>query len=96
MYSNRCFKSYRETAPEKNIRINLRASFFVIGKVFIFSSICCHSSKANLNKECTVIGVSNRIEIWDRETWNDFYEESEDSFEDIAEDLIDPSSFIFR
>src|SRR5699024_12700450 len=44
---------------------------------------------ANLNKECTVIGVSNRIEIWDRETWNDFYDESEDSFEDIAEDLID-------
>ena len=28
---------------------------------------------ANLTKECTVIGVSNRIEIWDRETWNDFY-----------------------
>ena len=33
--------------------------------------------------------MSNRIEIWDRETWNDFYEESENSFEDIAEDLID-------
>lgn len=27
---------------------------------------------ASLTKECTVIGVSNRIEIWDRETWNDF------------------------
>ena len=23
------------------------------------------------------------------ETWNDFYDESEESFEDIAEDLID-------
>ena len=44
---------------------------------------------ASLTKECTVIGVSNRIEIWDRETWNDFYDESEESFEDIAEDLID-------
>ena len=44
---------------------------------------------ANLSKECTVIGVSNRIEIWDRETWNNFYDESEESFEDIAEDLID-------
>ena len=44
---------------------------------------------ANLTKECTVIGVSNRIEIWDRGTWNEFYEESEESFEDIAEDLID-------
>ena len=28
-------------------------------------------------------------EIWDRGTWNEFYEESEESFEDIAEDLID-------
>ncbi|RIL82819.1 cell division/cell wall cluster transcriptional repressor MraZ, partial [Staphylococcus equorum] len=37
----------------------------------------------------TVIGVSNRIEIWNRQTWNDFYDESEDSFEEIAEDLID-------
>ena len=46
-------------------------------------------SYANLSKECTVIGVSNRIEIWDRSTWNDFYDESEDNFEDIAEDLID-------
>ena len=44
---------------------------------------------ANLSKECTVIGVSNRIEIWDRETWSSFYDESEESFEDIAEDLID-------
>lgn len=44
---------------------------------------------ASLTKECTVIGVSNRIEIWDRATWNNFYDESEDNFEDIAEDLID-------
>lgn len=44
---------------------------------------------AHLEKDCTVIGVSNRIEIWNRQTWNDFYDESEDSFEEIAEDLID-------
>ncbi|EGQ2846997.1 division/cell wall cluster transcriptional repressor MraZ [Staphylococcus pseudintermedius] len=44
---------------------------------------------AHLDKECTVIGVSNRIEIWNRNTWNDFYDESEESFEEIAEDLID-------
>ncbi|MBI5974525.1 division/cell wall cluster transcriptional repressor MraZ [Staphylococcus canis] len=44
---------------------------------------------ANLDKDCTVIGVSNRIEIWDRAAWNDFYDESEDNFEEIAEDLID-------
>ncbi len=44
---------------------------------------------AGLEKECTVIGVSSRIEIWDTGEWTDFYTESEENFEDIAEDLID-------
>lgn len=44
---------------------------------------------AGLSKEATVIGVSSRIEIWDRETWTHFYEETEEEFETIAEDLID-------
>lgn len=44
---------------------------------------------AGLLKDCTVIGVSSRIEIWDSQAWEDFYTDSEDNFEDIAEDLID-------
>lgn len=44
---------------------------------------------ANLLKECVVIGVSSRIEIWSENEWQEFYSESEDNFEDIAEDLID-------
>ena len=44
---------------------------------------------AGLLKDCTVIGVSSRIEIWDTESWENFYTESEENFEDIAEDLID-------
>lgn len=44
---------------------------------------------AGLSKDCTVIGVSSRIEIWDSASWEDFYTESEENFEDIAEDLID-------
>lgn len=44
---------------------------------------------AGLTKECTVIGVSGRIEIWDTAVWDAFYSESEENFEDIAEDLID-------
>jgi len=44
---------------------------------------------AGLSKECTIIGVSSRIEIWDSEEWSDFYTDSEENFEDIAEDLID-------
>lgn len=44
---------------------------------------------ADLLKDCVVIGVSSRIEIWSEEQWNQFYLDSEDNFEDIAEDLID-------
>lgn len=44
---------------------------------------------ANLLKDCVVIGVSSRIEIWSENEWQEFYSESEDNFEDIAEDLID-------
>ncbi|CAD2079342.1 Protein MraZ [Jeotgalicoccus meleagridis] len=44
---------------------------------------------AGLEKDCTVIGVSSRIEIWDTNAWEGFYTESEENFEDIAEDLID-------
>jgi len=35
------------------------------------------------------IGVSNRIEIWSKEKWVEFYNMSKDSFEDIAEKLMD-------
>jgi len=44
---------------------------------------------ANIKKETIVIGVSNRIEIWDTKTWKEFYENSNESFEQIAENIID-------
>lgn len=44
---------------------------------------------AQLEKECVVIGVSNRIEIWSKDNWNSFVEDSEDSFAEIAENLVD-------
>jgi MraZ protein len=43
---------------------------------------------AGLEKECVVIGVSNRIEIWSKENWEGFFSDSEDSFAEIAENLI--------
>lgn len=44
---------------------------------------------AELEKECTVIGVSERIEIWASEKWEEYVEESEESFSEIAENLLD-------
>lgn len=44
---------------------------------------------AHLEKSCVIIGVSTRIEIWDEQRWNDFSEETEENFDDIAETMID-------
>ena len=46
-------------------------------------------SYANLEKDCVVLGVSNRFEIWSQDAWKTYFTESEDSFNDIAEELID-------
>jgi len=44
---------------------------------------------AEIKRETVVIGVSNRIEIWDKEIWQSFYSSSSESFEQIAENLLD-------
>ena len=44
---------------------------------------------AQLEKECIVIGVSSRIEIWSKPVWESYYAESEASFSEISESLLD-------
>lgn len=44
---------------------------------------------AKIEKECRVIGVSNRIEIWSSEQYEAYNEEFEDDFDDIAESMLD-------
>ena len=48
---------------------------------------------AAMEKECAVIGVSNRVEFWDASNWDSFVEESEESFAEIAENMIDFEPF---
>jgi len=43
---------------------------------------------ASIKRDTIVIGVSNRIEIWDRKSWNEFYAGSNESFEQIAENIL--------
>ena len=47
---------------------------------------------AGIKHDVVIIGVSNRIEIWAKDKWKEFYEGSKDSFEEIADKLIEPSS----
>lgn len=44
---------------------------------------------AKLDKDCVVIGVSNRVEIWSKSIWENYFQESEESFNEIAEKLVD-------
>ena len=43
---------------------------------------------AQIRKQVTVIGVSNRFEIWDEKQWEGFSKGSLDSYEKIAEELV--------
>lgn len=44
---------------------------------------------ALLEKECVVIGVSSRVEIWSKSNWEEYFAESEESFSEIAEGIMD-------
>jgi len=56
------------------------------GRIMIPQALSTHAS---LEKECVLIGVSNRIEIWSQEKWASFSEEAEENFDDIAENMLD-------
>jgi len=44
---------------------------------------------AAIKRDVMIVGVSNRIEIWAKDSWQDFYANSRQSFEEIAEKLMD-------
>lgn len=43
---------------------------------------------AGLTKECVIIGANDRLEIWDKDSWENFFESNEDNFASIAENLF--------
>lgn len=45
-------------------------------------------SYASLNRECVIIGVNDRLEIWSQELWDGFISENEEKFADIADHLF--------
>lgn len=55
------------------------------GRINITSPL---GSYAGLTGKCVIIGVNDRLEIWDEGLWNDFFSENEDSLADMAENLF--------
>ena len=56
------------------------------GRINITSPL---ANYAKLNKECVVIGVNDRIEIWSKDNFDKFLDENLDNVSDIAEHLFE-------
>ncbi|MCC5889086.1 MAG: division/cell wall cluster transcriptional repressor MraZ [Alkalibacterium sp.] len=56
------------------------------GRINLPNTLINHAS---IEKSCFIIGVSDRIEIWSEEKWTEFSSDANESFEEIAEEMID-------
>lgn len=43
---------------------------------------------ASLEKDCIIIGVNDHLEIWSESIWNQFMDENEENFSEIADNLF--------
>ncbi|MBI4431988.1 MAG: division/cell wall cluster transcriptional repressor MraZ [Candidatus Omnitrophica bacterium] len=43
---------------------------------------------AGVKRDVVIVGVSNRMEIWSKDNWTEFYKTKKDSFEKIAENIF--------
>ncbi|HHW91533.1 MAG TPA: cell division/cell wall cluster transcriptional repressor MraZ, partial [Firmicutes bacterium] len=44
---------------------------------------------AGIDKDVVVIGVSNRVEVWNEEGWRTYSSKAEQAYEEIAEKIVD-------
>lgn len=44
---------------------------------------------AKIEKECVIIGAGNRLEIWSKQEWDNFFNSAKDNMSDIAENLFE-------
>ena len=58
------------------------------GRVNISSPLI---SYANLTKDCVIVGTGDRLEIWAKESWDNFFNSTKDNMSDIAENLFNES-----
>ena len=56
------------------------------GRINISSPL---TNYAKLEKECVIIGVNDRLEIWSENEFNNFFNNNIDNFSEIAENLFE-------
>lgn len=47
---------------------------------------------AGIRRDCVIVGVSNRMEIWAKESWKEFYEGVKGNFEKVADKIFGESA----
>lgn len=62
------------------------SSFDKQGRIKITKSL---KDYAELFKDCVVIGVNDRLEVWSEENWNKYFNENSDNLSEIAEKLFE-------
>ena len=72
-YSRVFFASAFDDVPDKQGRITVPAPL---------------RSYAGLAKDCTVIGMNTRLEIWDSAAWTTYEADKEQAFADQAEEVL--------
>ena len=60
------------------------------GRINITSPLVVY---ADLKKDCVIIGVNERLEIWDEARFNEFLSNNEDEFSEIAENLFEMGDY---
>lgn len=93
---NNVAKKYKDLPNTKDARNYLR--FFLSGAVVsVFDkqgrlNITQPLIKyADLTKDCIIIGVNERLEIWSKDRWEEFLNNNEDTISDIADKLFAPN-----
>ena len=46
-----------------------------------------HRDYASLQKDVVLVGVGNRIEIWDKQRWEEEFQKSQESFDQISDTM---------
>ena len=64
------------------------AEFDKQGRINITSPLINYAS---IEKDCVIIGTGDRLEIWSKEAWENFFNSASINMSDIAENLFNES-----
>ncbi len=90
---NNIIQKYKQLPDTKDRRYFMR--------IFLSGATMCELDKqgrinipmplleyANLEKDCIIIGVDDRLEVWSKDRWDNFINENEENLSDIADNLF--------